>query len=81
VCEGMPTSTDSFEVKPIRAAKVVHGMQIFTIRDARRGGKAAFRTFRQVLGMIVVIRTFLSFTLEVELEGRWPWHRALAPRS
>lgn len=28
-----------------------------------------------VLGGIVVIRTFLSFTLEVELEGRWPWQR------
>lgn len=26
-----------------------------------------------VLGVIVLIRTFLSFTLEVELEGRWPW--------
>jgi uncharacterized membrane protein len=26
-----------------------------------------------VLAIIVVIRTFLSFTLEVELEGRWPW--------
>ncbi len=32
-------------------------------------------TVRQVsvLGGIVFIRTFLSFTLEVELEGRWPW--------
>jgi uncharacterized membrane protein len=28
-----------------------------------------------VLGMIVVIRTVLSFSLEVELEGRWPWSR------
>jgi uncharacterized membrane protein len=28
-----------------------------------------------VLGIIVVIRTFLSFTLSVELEGRWPWQR------
>lgn len=26
-----------------------------------------------VLGVIVIIRTFLSFVLEVELEGRWPW--------
>ena len=34
-------------------------------------------TLRQVavLGAIVAIRTFLSFTLEVELEGRWPWQR------
>ena len=26
-----------------------------------------------VLGIIVMIRTFLSFSLEVELEGRLPW--------
>src|SRR5688572_20954609 len=26
-----------------------------------------------ILAIIVAIRTFLSFTLEVELEGRWPW--------
>ncbi|HEY4458493.1 MAG TPA: DUF1622 domain-containing protein [Pseudonocardiaceae bacterium] len=28
-----------------------------------------------VLGLIVVIRTVLSFTLEVELTGRWPWRK------
>ena len=26
-----------------------------------------------ILGAIVVIRTFLSFALEVEIEGHWPW--------
>ncbi|HEX2849193.1 MAG TPA: DUF1622 domain-containing protein [Acidimicrobiales bacterium] len=26
-----------------------------------------------VLAVIVVVRTFLSFTLEVELTSRWPW--------
>jgi uncharacterized membrane protein len=35
-------------------------------------------TYRSVgvLAGIVVIRTFLSFSLEVEIEGRWPWTRA-----
>ena len=28
------------------------------------------------LGLIVLIRTFLSFSLEVEIDGRWPWRRA-----
>ncbi|MBZ6077104.1 DUF1622 domain-containing protein [Microvirga sp. WGZ8] len=28
-----------------------------------------------ILGLIVLIRTFLSFSLEVEIEGRWPWRR------
>ena len=32
----------------------------------------------RVLGLIVLIRTFLSVALEVELEGRWPWRRAAA---
>ena len=35
-----------------------------------------------VLAMIVAIRTFLSWSLALELEGRWPWQRAaerLAP--
>ena len=26
-----------------------------------------------VLGLIVLVRTFLSFTLELEITGRWPW--------
>jgi len=29
-----------------------------------------------VLGFIVLIRTFLSMALEVELDGCWPWQRA-----
>jgi uncharacterized membrane protein len=34
-----------------------------------------------ILGLIVLIRTFLSFSLEVEIEGRWPWQRAGAETS
>ena len=34
-------------------------------------------TFESVglLAAIVAIRTFLSFSLETEIEGRWPWRR------
>jgi uncharacterized membrane protein len=32
-----------------------------------------------VLAAIVLIRTFLSFTLEVELSGRWPWEKDRTP--
>jgi uncharacterized membrane protein len=28
-----------------------------------------------VLAMIVAVRTFLSWSLSVELEGHWPWRR------
>lgn len=40
-------------------------------------------TFESVglLAAIVAIRTFLSFSLETEIEGRWPWRRAAPPTS
>ena len=28
-----------------------------------------------VLAIIVIIRTFLSFSLELEITGRWPWQK------
>lgn len=28
-----------------------------------------------VLALIIVVRTFLSFALEVEINGHWPWQR------
>jgi uncharacterized membrane protein len=31
-----------------------------------------------VLGLIVLIRTFLSFSLEIEIDGVVPWRRAVA---
>lgn len=27
------------------------------------------------LSLVVLIRTFLSFTMELELSGRWPWQK------
>ena len=34
-----------------------------------------------VLGLLVVIRTFLSWTLVLEVEGHWPWQRHSHPRE
>ena len=33
------------------------------------------------LGMLVLVRTFLAWSLMVELRGRWPWQNAAAPPS
>ena len=33
------------------------------------------------LGIIVLVRTFLSFSLEIELEGVVPWHRRRAQQA
>ena len=31
------------------------------------------------LALIVLIRTFLSWSLEMEIEGRWPWQQSTPP--
>ena len=40
-------------------------------------------TFRSlgVLAGIVLIRTFLSMALQLEIEGRWPWQRGQGERQ
>ncbi|WP_332302702.1 DUF1622 domain-containing protein [Rhizobium sp. GR12] len=32
-----------------------------------------------LLGLIVLIRTFLSFSLEAEIDGQWPWTKSSVP--
>lgn len=34
-----------------------------------------------VLGLLVLIRTFLSWSLTVEIEGHWPWHIPKDPNA
>jgi uncharacterized membrane protein len=55
---------------------ILLGLELLVAADIIRT-VAVSPTFRSagVLAIIVAIRTFLSFSLEVELEGRWPWHR------
>ncbi len=56
---------------------ILLGLEILVAGDIIRT-VAVSPTFTSVgvLAIIVVIRTFLSFALEVELEGRWPWQSA-----
>jgi uncharacterized membrane protein len=58
-------------------ASILVGLELLVAADIIRT-VAESPTLQQVsvLGLIVLIRTFLSFTLEVELEGRWPWQGA-----
>ena len=53
---------------------VLLGLEILVAGDIIRTVAVA-PTFSSigVLGLIVLIRTFLSFTLELEITGRWPW--------
>jgi uncharacterized membrane protein len=49
----------------------------FLIASDIVGTVAVGPTFRDlgVLGLLVLIRTFLSFALELEITGRWPWEK------
>jgi len=50
------------------------GLEILVAADVVRT-VALEATFESVvvLGLLVIIRTFLSWSLVVEIEGRWPW--------
>jgi uncharacterized membrane protein len=53
---------------------ILLGLELLVAADIIRT-VAVSPTLRHVvvLAIIVLIRTFLSFTIEVELDGRWPW--------
>jgi uncharacterized membrane protein len=52
------------------------GLEILVAADIIRtvALEATFESV-MVLGLLVLIRTFLSWALIVEIEGRWPWQR------
>ena len=55
---------------------IVVGLELLIAADIIRS-VAIDPTFTSVgvLGLIVLVRTFLSWTLEVEINGEWPWQR------
>jgi uncharacterized membrane protein len=62
---------------------ILLGLEFLVAADIIRTVAVA-PTFRGVgvLAVVVAVRTFLSFTLDVELSGRWPWQEASAtPRG
>ena len=58
---------------------ILLGLELLVIADII--GTVAIEPTLQnlaVLAVIVAIRTFLSFALELEVSGRWPWQRSQA---
>lgn len=52
------------------------GLEFLVAADIIR--TVAFRPTLQnvvILGVLVLIRTFLSWSIVVEIEGRWPWQK------
>lgn len=59
---------------------ILLGLELLVAGDIIRT-VAVTPSFRSVgvLAAIVAIRTFLSFTLEMEISGRWPWQKEEQP--
>jgi uncharacterized membrane protein len=61
---------------------ILLGLEFLVAGDIiRTVGVAPTFTSVGVLAIIVLIRTFLSFELELEIDGRWPWQRRSVPPS
>ncbi|WP_026534521.1 DUF1622 domain-containing protein [Arthrobacter sp. H14] len=55
---------------------ILLGLEFLVAADIIRTVIVAFNFENVVmLGLIVLIRTFLSFSLELEITGRWPWQK------
>ena len=55
---------------------ILLGLELLVAGDIVRAVAASpSLTSVAILAAIVVIRTFLSFSLEVETTGRWPWQK------
>lgn len=65
-----------YAVRRIFGKSILLGLEVLVAADLIRT-VAVDPTLRNlyVLGLLVIIRTFLSFSLDVELEGVWPWQK------
>jgi len=68
----MPESYEQYKVQLGKA--LLLGLQLLVAADVIRT-VALEPTLESVtvLGMLVLVRTFLSWSTVVEIEGRWPW--------
>ncbi len=56
---------------------VLMGLDLLVASDIIRTIAVEFTLYSlATLGIIVAIRTLLSFTLEVEMTGKWPWQNS-----
>jgi len=68
------------EYRQLLGRSILLGLELLVAADIIRT-VAVTPTFTSVgvLSVIVVIRTFLSFSLELEITGRWPWQKDTEP--
>ncbi len=56
---------------------ILLGLEIFVAADIIRTLSAPTLEVAGVLGLIVIIRTILSMSIQIEIDGVLPWRRAL----
>jgi uncharacterized membrane protein len=80
----LPAGAENLSVyrlyRQLLGRSILLGLELLVAADIIRT-VAVTPTFESVgvLAIIVLIRTFLSFSLELEITGRWPWQKE--PRS
>jgi uncharacterized membrane protein len=78
VVRGGGGSGDAYRVvRTVFGRSVLLGLEFLVAADIIRtvGVEPSLQNVA-VLGLIVLIRTFLSLSIDVEIEGTWPWRRA-----
>ena len=71
-----PREGDHYQALKLSLGKaLLLGLEILVAADIiRTVALEATLSSVAVLGLLVLIRTFLSWALVVEMEGHWPWH-------
>jgi uncharacterized membrane protein len=79
---GRPFRETYHELRADLGRAILLGLEFLVIADII-GTVAVEPTLRNlgVLAVIIAIRTLLSFALELEVSGRWPWQKANLPEA
>jgi uncharacterized membrane protein len=74
-----PEGENQYQQLKVRLGKaLLLGLEILVAADIiRTVALEATLQSVMVLGLLVLIRTFLSWALVVEIEGRWPWQQKM----
>jgi len=83
LCTNWRSSIHPYDEYKIRVGRsLLLGLEVLVAADIVKT-IAIELTFTSLglLAGLVIVRTFLSWTLVLEIEGRWPWRRELLPLS
>ncbi|HQR84475.1 MAG: hypothetical protein B7Y05_03605 [Polynucleobacter sp. 24-46-87] len=70
----------AFRIQIVRS--LILGLEVLVAGDViRTVAISPSLTSVAVLGAIVVIRCFLSWSLSLEIDGRWPWQSPTKPEA